>query len=305
MLSIGKLANHTGKAAGSYYLDSVAKGRDDYYVGRGEAEGRWMGTGLMALQLSGEVASGDFLAVVAGRNPTTGEWLGREPRGGQRTPGFDLTFSAPKSVSVLWGLAGESVSEQVQEAHDVAVAAAMRFVEERVAFTRRGYLGARREGTTGLIVGAFRHRCSRAGDPALHTHCVVANVVLGGDGKWSALDARLLYAWGKTAGYLYQFELRKELVKRLGVEWGEANRGTSEIEGVEPEVCRAFSTRGDRAADGGDGGDERQGRADRHPRYPQEQGVRRGRCHAPRRLAGPRSPAGDDRRGAGGGHRQG
>jgi conjugative relaxase-like TrwC/TraI family protein len=243
MLSIGKLANHTGKAAGSYYLDSVAKGRDDYYVGRGEAEGRWMGTGLMALQLSGEVASGDFLAVVAGRNPTTGEWLGREPRGGQRTPGFDLTFSAPKSVSVLWGLAGESVSEQVQEAHDVAVAAAMRFVEERVAFTRRGYLGARREGTTGLIVGAFRHRCSRAGDPALHTHCVVANVVLGGDGKWSALDARLLYAWGKTAGYLYQFELRKELVKRLGVEWGEANRGTSEIEGVEPEVCRAFSKR--------------------------------------------------------------
>src|ERR1035437_9355519 len=112
MLSIGKLANHTGKAAGSYYLDSVAKGR-------------WRGAGLMALQLRGEVASGDFLAVVAGRNPTTGEWLGREPRGGQRTPGFDLTFSAPKSVSVLWGLAGGSVSAQVQEAHDVAVAAAM------------------------------------------------------------------------------------------------------------------------------------------------------------------------------------
>jgi len=243
MLSIGKLANHTGKSAGSYYLDSVAKGRDDYYVGRGEAEGRWMGTGLTALQLSGDVASLDFLAVIAGRDPKTGEWLGREPRGGQRTPGFDLTFSAPKSVSVLWGLAGKSVSEQVQGAHDVAVAAAMRFVEERVAFTRRGYLGARREGTTGLIVGAFRHRCSRAGDPALHTHCVVANVVLGVDDKWSALDARLLYAWGKTAGYLYQAALRKELVTRLGVEWGDAHRGTAEIEGVEPAVCRAFSQR--------------------------------------------------------------
>jgi conjugative relaxase-like TrwC/TraI family protein len=243
MLSIGKLQNHTGKAAGSYYLESVAKGRDDYYVGRGEAEGQWMGTGRMALQLSGDVASADFLAVVAGRDPRTGEWLGREPRGGQRTPGFDLTFSAPKSVSVLWGLAGESVSLEVQAAHDIAVAEAMRFVEERAAFTRRGYLGARREGTTGLIAGAFRHRCSRAGDPALHTHCVVANVVLGADGKWSALDARLLYAWGKTAGYLYQAALRKELVQRLGVAWGEVHRGTAEIEGVEPVVCRAFSQR--------------------------------------------------------------
>jgi conjugative relaxase-like TrwC/TraI family protein len=243
MLSIGKLQNHTGKAAGSYYLESVAKGRDDYYVGRGEAEGRWMGTGVKALQLGGDVASGDFLAVVAGRDPTTGEWLGREPRGGQRTPGFDLTFSAPKSVSVLWGLAGESVSVEVQAAHDIAVAGAMRFVEERAAFTRRGYLGLRREGTTGLIAGAFRHRCSRAGDPALHTHCVIANVVMGNDGKWSSLDARLLFAWGKTAGYLYQAALRKELVERLGVAWGEVHRGTAEIEGIEPPVCRAFSQR--------------------------------------------------------------
>ena len=243
MLSIGKLANHTGKAAGSYYLDAVAKGTHDYYVGRGEAQGRWIGGGLAALNLTGEVRSEDFLSVVAGRDPTTGGWLGREPRGGQRTPGFDLTFSAPKSVSVLWGLAGEGVSQQVQEAHDIAVGAAMRFVEERAAFTRRGYLGARRESTGGLVAGAFRHRCSRAGDPALHTHCVVANVVKGDDGKWSTLDARLLYAWGKTAGYLYQAELRKELVQRVGVEWGEVQRGTAEIQGVEPEVCRAFSKR--------------------------------------------------------------
>jgi conjugative relaxase-like TrwC/TraI family protein len=243
MLSIGKLQNHTGKAAGSYYLESVAKGRDDYYVGRGEAEGRWMGSGLGALRLDGEVASADFLAIIAGRHPRTGEWLGREPRGGQRTPGFDLTFSAPKSVSVVWGLAGEAVTEQVQGAHDIAVAEAMRFVEEQAAFTRRGFLGLRREGTTGLIAGAFRHRCSRAGDPALHTHCVVANVVLGTDGKWSTLDAKLLYAWGKTAGYLYQATLRKELVQRLGVEWGEVHRGTAEVEGVAPEVCRAFSQR--------------------------------------------------------------
>lgn len=243
MLSIGKLQNHTGKAAGSYYTQSVAKGREDYYLGRGEADGRWMGSGLKALGLEGEVEERAFLAVIAGRDPQSGDFLGRPPRGGERTPGFDLTFSAPKSVSVLWGLAGERVSDAVREAHDVAVASAMRFMEERAAVTRRGYLGHERIGTTGLIFGAFRHRCSRAGDPALHTHCVVANVVQGTDGRWSSLDARLLYAWGKTAGYLYQAQLRKELVARLGVEWGEAHRGTAEIRGIAPEVCRAFSQR--------------------------------------------------------------
>lgn len=243
MLSIGKLQNHTGRAAGSYYLEAVADGKDDYYLGHGEAAGRWIGTGVQALGLSGEVAPDAFLAVVAGRQPGSGEWLGREPRGGQRTPGFDLTFSAPKSVSVLWGLAGESVSKQVQEAHDRAVEAALRFVEEKAAFSRRRFGGAERIGTTGLVAAAFRHRCSRAGDPALHTHCVVANVVKGTDGRWSAIDARLLYAWGKTVGYLYQTELRKELVTRLGVEWGEVRRGAAEIDGVAPEVCRAFSRR--------------------------------------------------------------
>lgn len=243
MLSIGKLANHTGKAAGSYYLDAVAKAREDYYVGHGEAKGQWLGTGRRSLGLQGEVTPEAFLAVIAGRNPADGEWLGREPRGGQRTPGFDLTFSAPKSVSVLWGLAGETVSAQVQAAHDVAVEQAMAFVEERAAYSRRKLGGAERIGTTGLIAGCFRHRCSRAGDPALHSHCVVANVVKGTDDRWSALDARLLYAWGKTAGYLYQAVLRKELVQRLGVEWGEVHRGTAEVDGIEPEVCRAFSKR--------------------------------------------------------------
>ncbi len=249
MLSIGKLQNNTGKAAGSYYLESVAKGKDDYYVGRGEAEGQWIGSGNKALGLEGAVDDKSFLAVLARRNPETGVWLGALTKGGEepdqwrRTPGFDLTFSAPKSVSVLWGLAGESVSERVQEAHDIAVGQAMRFVEERVAFTRRGHDGVERISTTGLTAAAFRHRCSRAGDPALHTHCVVANVVLGTDGRWSSLDARLLFAWGKTAGYLYQATLRKELVRRLGVEWGEVHRGTAEVDGVAPEVCRVFSQR--------------------------------------------------------------
>src|ERR1017187_4912738 len=100
----------------------------------GEAAGEWIGSGTKALGLVSTVDDAAFLAVLARRDPATGKWLGalkndgKEPDQWRRTPGFDLTFSAPKSVSVLWGLAGEGVSLQVQEAHDIAVTAAMKFV---------------------------------------------------------------------------------------------------------------------------------------------------------------------------------
>lgn len=254
VLSIGKLRNDAvrtdaegkripGKRAGAYYVESVARGHEDYYLGRGEAPGRWIGGGCWSLDVAGEVADEGFLRMLEGRDPATGKLLIARPRNGERTPGFDLTFSAPKSVSVLWGLTGESVSDQVREAHDAAVAEAVSFLERRVAFTRRGHTGATRIDTTGLVVAAFRHRCSRAGDPALHTHCVVPNLVRGADGRWSALDARLIYAWGKTAGYLYQAALRRELVERLGVAWTDVHRGTAEVEGVPADVCRLFSKR--------------------------------------------------------------
>ena len=71
----------------------------------------------------------------------------------------------------------------------------------------------------GLIGAAFRHRTSRAGDPQLHTHVLVANLVLGADGRWGTLDGRRIYAHAKTAGYLYEHRLRALLTRELGFEW--------------------------------------------------------------------------------------
>lgn len=95
----------------------------------------------------------------------------------------------------------------------------------------------------GLIAAAFDHRTSRAGDPQLHTHVLIANQSRGIDGRWSALDGRLIYRHAKTAGYVYQAVLRAEVTARLGVGWTRREQGVGEIAGVPSEVLRIFSRR--------------------------------------------------------------
>ncbi len=157
--------------------------------------------------------------------------------------GFDLTFSAPKSVSLLYGLSERHVSATVRAVHADAVAQALDYLERRALCVRRGAGGLRRIGAQGLVGAAFVHRTSRAGDPQLHTHVLVANVAHGDDGAWSAPDARLIYFHTRTAGFVYQAALRAGLGKALGVRFGPATRGMAELEGVPKRVLRAFSTR--------------------------------------------------------------
>jgi conjugative relaxase-like TrwC/TraI family protein len=236
VLSIGKL----GVGQASYYLSSVASGVEDYYTGSGEAAGRWVGFGCDALGLSGEVVAEDLHAVLSGLDPRSGAMLGSQPR---RVPGFDLTFSAPKSVSVLFGLGDHPIRAATIAAHEAAVDAAVGFVEREALRGRRRRGGSRRVVTQGAVAAAFRHRSSRAGDPQLHTHVLVANLVQGDDGQWGALDGRELYRFARTAGFLYQAHLRAGLSESLGVRWRRASRGTAEVVGVPQRVLRLFSRR--------------------------------------------------------------
>ena len=116
MLSVWKLRH--GQEA--YYLEAVAEGVEDYYVG-GEAPGRWIASSGATLGLAGEVSPDDLRAVLSGRDPSSGTRLGQP----HKVPGFDLTFRAPKSVSVLFGLGEPDVARQVRDAHDHAVVAAL------------------------------------------------------------------------------------------------------------------------------------------------------------------------------------
>ncbi len=118
----------------------------------------------------------------------------------------------------------------------------------RLSGARGGVRPAGNEGVErlvggGLVGAAFRHRSSRAGDPQLHTHVVVANAAQDPDGRWSALDGRHLYAQARTAGFLYQAELRAGLTERLGVEWGPVVKGNADLVGIPADVYAEFSKR--------------------------------------------------------------
>lgn len=159
--------------------------------------------------------------------------------------GYALSFSPPKSVSVIWALAPDEISDQVRQGHDAAVAAALEFLQDHAAFCRRGHGGAVQEATGGYLAAVFVHRTSRAGDPQLHSHVLVANKVQAvSDGRWLTVDGRELYEVQKAGGMLYKAALRAELTARLGVSWGEVDgNGGAEIEGAPDRLIGEFSKR--------------------------------------------------------------
>jgi conjugative relaxase-like TrwC/TraI family protein len=242
-----------------YYAEEIALGREDYFAGHGEEPGRWVGRGAEALELSGPVGPEEMSRLFGqGRHPETGEALGRPFAGdsshgsgkaGQggmdQVAGYALSFSPPKSISVLWALADDTVSGEVQAAQDASVDAALEFLQEHAGFTRRGRGGLVQADTDGYVAAAFTHRTSRSGDPQLHTHVLLAaKIRASSDGHWLALDGRELFEVQKAAGLIYKAGLRAELSGRLGVAWGEVGSdGAAEVVGVPTGLVEHFSTR--------------------------------------------------------------
>ncbi|WP_315092884.1 MobF family relaxase [uncultured Cellulomonas sp.] len=162
--------------------------------------------------------------------------------------GFDMTFTPPKSVSTLWAVADDRIQATVLAAHRAAVSQSLGFLEDRALFTRTGHAGCRQESTLGAIAAGFDHWDSRAGDPNLHTHLVVANKVQGADGAWRSLDSRALHHATVAISEVYDALMADELARRLPVRWGWRHRGARrsprlEIDGVEDALMGEFSTR--------------------------------------------------------------
>ena len=261
MLSIAKL--RVGQEA--YQLSGVAQSLDDYYTGAGEATGRWAGIGAERLGLTGDVAADDLRAVLAGLAPGTG---GLTPDGGtirtnaRRVPGFDLTFKAPKSVSVLYAVSDDPrVQHTIVNAGETAAVAALGWLEREAIRVRRGSgniaalndmaardpqaaeaLKLRVVPASGVVAAMFRHRTSRASDPLLHWHTLVANMAEGPDGRWTALHGTELYGAARAAGEVFQTVLRDELSRELGVQW-RPGRHVPEIAGVPNGLLEVFSKR--------------------------------------------------------------
>jgi len=214
---------------------------EGYYLSTDEQPGVWWGQAAAELGLVGESRREDFHALMVGEDPRSGEPLGRRLRS-DGVRGFDLTFSAPKSVSVLSAVCGGEAERAVLAAHDAAVLAVLKVVEER-ASTRAGVNGICRMDAAGVAVLLVRHRTSRAFDPQLHTHAVLAAKVVSADGRWRAIDASMLYRDQRALGALYQAALRAEVTARLGVAWDPVVKGQAEILGVPPGLLEVFSRR--------------------------------------------------------------
>ncbi|GHH54927.1 MobF family relaxase [Streptomyces candidus] len=190
-----------------------------------------------------------------GRSPESKEELGRfiklQEGGKQRNAvaGFDLVFTAPKSVSVLWGLGDEGVRQAVEQAHVQAIGETLGWLEQKATMTRTGVNGIAQENVAGgLVATRFRHYDSRTGDPLLHDHVVVSNKVMGLDGKWRSLDSKLLYAQNVPASEYYNLRVMEAVCESLGLraearEVTPGKRPVMEIAGVGTDLIEAHSSR--------------------------------------------------------------
>ncbi len=223
----------------AYYLEAAGVGA----VRGMEAPGRWLGTGSGALGLHGVVEASALGAVLGGDDPVTGRRLG--PWHDRVTvAAFDLSFCAPKSVSLLHALSPPDVAAEVHEAHGQAVAAALDYVERRALAVRRPVQGTPVPVPVHAVPAAgFVHRVSRALDPHLHTHVVMANLGRDDAGRFSAVDGRGLYAHAGAVDALYHAHLRHELTSRLGVAWEPMRAGRADVAGIGAEARLAFSQR--------------------------------------------------------------
>lgn len=234
MLSIGSIGG-----SGGYYLDLA---REDYYLEGGEPLGRWWGRGAEEIVGLGNVQRDQLRSLLKGFSPdgyALIQGAGRE----NHQKGWDLTFSAPKPVSVLWSQADERTRAEIQAAHFEAVKAALGYLQDEAAFTRRGRGGQVLE-RAGLVVGTFEHGTSRALDPNLHTHCLVMNVGIREDGTTGTIMSKPFYQAKMTAGALYRAELASQLEKRLGCSCEREKEGTSfTVKNVPDALCEEFSKR--------------------------------------------------------------
>jgi conjugative relaxase-like TrwC/TraI family protein len=231
MLSISN--PRKGGSGGGYYFK--------YYSNHSDEKGRWMGKGVSSLGLGEFVNKKQFNALLEGFS-TTGTQKLVQNAGSSRRQGFwDLTLSAPKSVSVMYMAAPASVKTEIQEALTTATQKTLEYVENFAGFSRRGKGGEVLE-KAALTFATFFHNSSRANDPQLHFHCLLLNVGIREDGTTAALHTRQVFREKMNAGAIFQLELAHELTSRLKIEI-EPEANGFHVKGIPRKLCEDCSSR--------------------------------------------------------------
>ena len=261
MLTVAKIAA-SGAAAYGQYLEgrTVAAEAGDYYLAadgeRVEAPGRWtlgpQGAAALGVDAGRPVAAEEFRAVMAVRNPATGEQLRSVGAGGSAVAAIDATFSAPKSVSAVWALGSPELRQEIEAAQERAVDAALAHATAYVPMVRRRVDRETvvRETPAELIASSWRHTTARAvagraPDPQLHSHVVLHGAVRHGDGRVVAIESRALLVHQREVGAAYRAQLATELsALGFGIEAGTGRGGRYfELSGVPDGLLQQWSGR--------------------------------------------------------------
>ena len=241
MLSISKPKTAAGAVAyfSAHLVEVDSTNPDeDYYTAEG-SPGHWVGTGASALGLDGKINSRDFAAALLGQDPRSGDGLVQGAGKESRRAAWDLTFSAPKSVSAIWGV-DDSQRDAIQAAHDAAIEQAMRVLQSEAIQARRGKGGIERESAK-LVAAKFDHGTSREQDPQLHSHVVLANLGQRADGSWGGIDAMPFLKRQKMLGTRYRVHLADQL-QQMGYQI-ERDKQSFRIVGVPADLEKAWSKR--------------------------------------------------------------
>jgi conjugative relaxase-like TrwC/TraI family protein len=221
------IVNPIGADAGRYYFSDTPSGR-------------WCGAARRDLGLDGIVTRAALDTVLRGRRPHDGT-----PLSARRTPhrraGWDLIFTAPKSVSLLAALGADDANDVVTAAHRRACADAFGWLEVHGCWARRqGGLVP----TSGFVAARFGHRVNAADEPHLHTHVLIANVACDRDGRWSAVDGSGLWLNRRAVAAVYHLALRQQLLAAgLRPDWSVRPDGTADIATVPRPAIEATSSR--------------------------------------------------------------
>ena len=215
LLSMLSISNPMKSAEGAvaYYLDER---KENYYLNGIDKQGRWFGGAAGPLGLSGTVDRESFRNLLNGYSADGSMALVQNAGKPDRQTCWDMTFNAPKAVSVLWAMSSPEIRQEIEAAHQQAVETALRIAEKVGGISRRGQGGKIHERAE-LLWATFQEGTSRAQDPHLHSHAVLLNFALRADGTTGSLHSTNLFRWKMALGAIYQAEFAARLGHDLGL----------------------------------------------------------------------------------------
>lgn len=224
---------------GNYYLS-------DYHLGPGKELGTWWGDAASRLGLTREIEKNQFQSILKGLNPHTAKSMVKQHQ--ERVPAIDLTFSVDKTISATWAVSDTATQKKIERCGAEAIEEVLQWMQDKLPLVRKGQGGAIEEHGK-FLAAIFRHETNRNGDPNLHWHCVIPNLVFDANGKCSHIHTKKIFEFTRTLGPMFRATLARKLRQDLKIELVQAESqngklaGWFKLPGVPEELAKLWSSR--------------------------------------------------------------